>query len=139
MARQTLYAYVDGSDLHEVAAEIEALLDEYVAQANWVLARPKLVNQIHELDESYRPGDLPDWDLGLNLDLPPPGSEPLGWFQDIEQIARLVGQVATHTGREFIIGVGDSDTGVTEDLFYVQDNELDLEGLRLTFGIGPRA
>src|SRR5688572_3873452 len=108
---QTLYGYVDGSDLDEVADEIETALDTLVASATWVCGRPKIVNQIHERDESCGPDDLADWDLGLNLDVPDPGSEPAGWFQDVEQVARLLGQVVARTGREFVIGIGDSDTG----------------------------
>ncbi len=31
MARHTLYAYVDGSNLHDVAAELESHLERFVA------------------------------------------------------------------------------------------------------------
>src|SRR5262245_34471673 len=93
MARRTLYAYVDGSDLDEVADEIETVIEALVASTTWALAPPRIVNQKHERDESYGPEDLTDWDLGLNLDLPDPASEPAGWFEDVEQVARLAGQV----------------------------------------------
>lgn len=138
MARQTLFAYVDGSDLSEVAETIESALETLVASTSWVLTKPKVVNQVHERDDSYRPEDLTDWELGLNLDLPDPDAEPAGWFEDVEKVARIVGQIAQRTRRGFIIGIGESDTGVSEDLFYVENDELDLERLRDVVGVGSR-
>jgi hypothetical protein len=138
MARQTLYAYVDGSDLDEVADEIEVMLDVLVGSTPWALEVPRIVNQKHERDDSYGPEDLTDWDLGLNLDLPDPGAEPADWFQDVEQVARVVGQVVVRTGREFVIGVADNSTGVTEDLFDVENAEPDLAELRAIIGTGSR-
>jgi len=134
MARQTLYAYVDGSDLHDVAEEIEAALDALVASTAWLVARPTVVNQLHERDDSYGPEDLTDWDLGLNLDLPAPDHEPAGWFHDVEQLARVIGQIAVRTGREFVIGISDGDTHAAEDLLCVEDGEPDLEELRAALG-----
>ena len=135
MARHTLYAYADGSDLHDVADEIEALLTALVASEPWMIARPWVVNQLHERDEGDRPEDLPDWDLGLNLDLPDTDSEPAGWFQDVERIALGLGRIAVCTGREFVIGVGDNDTGISDDLFYVEDGAPNLDELRAVIGI----
>ena len=135
MARYTLYAYVDGSDLDEVATEIETALEALIASTTWAFARPTIVNQKHERDDSYGPEDLTGWDLGLNLDLPDPGGEPAGWFQDVEQVARLVGQVVARTGRQFVIGIGDGGTGLTEDLFFVEDGEPDLAELRAVVGV----
>jgi len=136
MARHTLYAYVDGSDLDEVADSIQVALEKLVAASSWAFVRPRIVNQKHERDDSYRPDDLTDWDLGLNLDLPDPGVEPTGWFQDVEQLARLVGQIVTRTGREFVIGISDNATGVAEDLFDIEDDHPDLARLRAVIGSG---
>ena len=136
MARHTLYAYVDGSDLDEVADSIQVALEKLVAASSWAFVRPRIVNQKHERDDSYRPDDLTDWDLGLNLDLPDPGVEPTGWFQDVEQLARLVGQIVTRTGREFVIGISDNATGVAEDLFDIEDDHPDLGQLRAIIGSG---
>lgn len=138
MARHTLYAYVDGSDLDDVADEIETTLEALVASTPWAFLRPTMVNQVRERDDSYGPQDLTDWDLGLNLDLPDPAAEPVNWFQDVEQVARLVGQVVARTGREFVIGIRDGSTGVAEDLFNVENDEPDLAELRAVIGVGPR-
>jgi hypothetical protein len=136
VGRHTLYAYVDGSDLDEVVDEIEQLLAALVAREPWVIAQPWVVNERHERDESHGPEDLDDWDLGLNLDLPDTGSEPAGWFQDVERVARIVGQVALRTGREFVIGIGDNETGISEDLFHVRNGDADLDELRAVTGRG---
>lgn len=138
MARHTLYAYVNGSDLHEVADDIELALEALVASTPWALLRPRIVNRKHKRDDSYGPEDLTDWDLGLNLDLPDPGAEPAVWFQDVEQVAQVVGQIVARTGRKFVIGIGDSSTGVTEDLFDVESGEPDLAKLRTIIGVGLR-
>jgi hypothetical protein len=42
------------------------------------------------------------------------------------------------TGRVLVIGVGDSSTGVTEDLFDVKNGEPDLAQLRAILGVGSR-
>jgi hypothetical protein len=134
MPRRTLYAYVDGSDLDDVAAEIQTALETRVAAATWRVA-PTIVNQRHERDDSYGPDDLADWDLGLNLRLPDPGEVPAGWFGDVEQIARLVGQIAERTARTFVIGISEDDSGITEDILDVEDSEPDLRALRAIIGV----
>jgi hypothetical protein len=139
MARHTLYAYVDGSDLDEVANQIETVLGGLIASSTWTLETPRIVNQKQERDASYCADDLTDWDLGLNLDLPDPGTEPPGWFQDVEQVARIVGQVVVGSGRQFVIGISNSNTGVSEDLFDVENSDPDLAELRAIIGVGPQA
>jgi hypothetical protein len=134
MPRRTLYAYVDGSDLDDVAAEIETALETRVAAATWRVV-PTTVNQKHERDDSYGPDDLTDWDLGLNLELPDPGEVRAGWFGDVEQIARLVGQIAERTARTFVIGISEDDSGITEDILDVEDSEPDLRALRAIIGV----
>jgi hypothetical protein len=45
MQRHALYAYVDGSDLEDVAAPIEERLLVLAAAPGWVTSRPTVVNQ----------------------------------------------------------------------------------------------
>ena len=59
MQRHTLYAYVDGSDLEDVAAPIEERLVELAAAPDWVTSRPTVVNQKTDVPGSH-PDDLPD-------------------------------------------------------------------------------
>jgi hypothetical protein len=138
MSRHTLFAYVDGSDLHEIADALEGRLRAFVEGRRWVAGEAWVVNQQLEADESCtNPEDLPDWDLGLNLHLPDPGTEPAGWFSDVEAIARFLGNLHEEFGRAFVIGVGDAQTGIAEDLFCVADSSPDLEMLARVIGLGP--
>ena len=134
MQRHTLYAYVDGSDLEDVAAPIEERLVELAAAPGWVTSRPTVVNQKTDVSGSH-PDDLPDWDLGLNLTLPDTGDEPDGWFGDVERIAEYLAKLHSTFAREFVIGIADNVTGATEDLFFVESDAPDLSRLRSAIGV----
>jgi hypothetical protein len=136
MPRHVLYAYVEGSDLDGIAEALEARFAGFVASRSWLSASASVVNQQHGPDPTMQPGDLPDWDLGLNLELPDPGREPRGWFGDVEAIARFLGTLQRDCGRGFIIGIADTETGITEDLFHVSTDSLDLDNLRAIIGVG---
>ncbi len=134
MQRHTLYAYVDGSDLDDVAAPIEESLFMLAAAPGWVTSRPIMVNQKANASGG-RPGDLPDWNLGLNLELPDAGAEPDGWFGDVERIAEHLSKLHLAFDREFVIGIADNVTGVTEDLFFVESDAPDVDRLRSAIGV----
>ena len=89
-----------------------------------------------EDDASLRPGDLPDWDLGLNFDLPDPPLEPEGWFDDVERIVMFFAELRSTTGRDFVIGVADNERGFSEDLFSINTASPDLGLLRRMVGVG---
>ena len=134
MQRRTLYAYVDGSDLEDVATAIEERLLVLAAATGWVTCKPTVVNQRTNVPGS-RPGDLPDWDLGVNLPLPDPGAEPEGWFGDAEHIVGHLAKLYSAFDREFVIGIADNFRGVSEDLFFVESGMPDLERLRSAIGV----
>jgi len=136
MPRHSLYAYVDGADLEDVAASLEARFTQFAGGRHWVAGNASPVNQRHGEDTCTQPGDLPLWDLGLNLELPDPRAEPRGWFTDIEEIARFLGTLHRESGRSFIIGIADTETGITEDLFDVSTESPDLGRLRAIIGVG---
>lgn len=137
MPRHALYAYVDGSDLHDVEAVLMKRLSSFLDSHAWVCSDAKVVNQHGDADDpSLGPDDLPDWDIGLNFALPDPGSEIPGWFADIEATAQFLAQLHVDTGRDFIIGIGDTTTGVSDDLFFVQSASPDLAKLRQIIGVG---
>jgi len=133
----TLFAYVDGFDLRDVADEVETLCEAFVADWRWQFGAPRVVNRRLETDERHTSNDLPEWELGINMDLPDPGCEPLGWFSDVEAIAGFLGRLHARTGREFVIGIADSQHGYSEDLFTVQSEHPDLEQLRQIIGVRP--
>ena len=138
MPRHTLFAYVDGSDLDDIADALEARLRAFVEARRWVAGEAWVVNQRLEADASCtEPEDIPSWDLGLNLHLPDPGMEPAGWFADVEAIARFLGNLHGEFGRDFVVGIGDAQTGIAEDLYCIADGSPDLEMLARLLGLGP--
>ncbi len=99
MQRHTLYAYVDGSDLDDVAVAIERELVALANSSGWVASRPIVVNQ-KSVHAGSRPGDLPDWDLGVSLTLAEPGLEPTDWFADIERVVARLTHLHSKFGRD---------------------------------------
>jgi hypothetical protein len=134
MPRHTLYTYVDGADLEDVATMLEARFTEFVASRRWVAGVASVVNQRHGQDACPQPGDLPLWDLGVTLQLPDPGAESPGWFADIEAVAQFLGTLHRESGRDFIIGIADTEAGITDDLFTVSTDSPDLGRLRAIIG-----
>ena len=62
------------------------------------------------------------------------GETPEECFRDIEAIALFLKELNRATGREFIVGIGDTVTGISEDLFSVGSRPLDLNSLREALG-----
>jgi hypothetical protein len=136
MARHTLYAYVDGANLHAIAGELESRFERFVRGQTWRVRTPTIINQRHPEGYTFRRGDVAGWDLGLNLDLPDPGGEPPAWFSDVERIANFLGELNAAVGRDFVFGIGDNEQRYSEDLFYVNSPDPDLKTLRMIVGVG---
>ena len=98
---------------------------------------PHIVNQHRAGDPSLQPGDLPGWDLGMKLTLSDPGNETPGWFSDIIAIAEFLATLTSEFEREFVIGVADTQTGINEDLHFVESTDAGLDRLRAIIGVGP--
>ena len=135
MSRHTLFAYVDGADLEDVAGSLEARFTQFVGSRRWVAGHASVVNQRHGEETCTQPGDLPLWDLGLTLALPDAGAESAAWFSDVEAVARFLGTLHGECGRSFIIGMADTETGISEDLFDVSTASPDLGRLRAIIGV----
>lgn len=136
MPRHTLYAYVEGADLDAVVGPLEARFGAFVEGRRWVAGKAWVVNQRHGQETCMQPGDLPLWDLGLNLSLPDPGTEASGWFADVEAIASFLGDLHGAFGRDFVMGIADAKAGAAEDLFSVSESSPDLARLRTIIGVG---
>lgn len=132
VSRFVLLACVDGSDLHEFAERIRRDLDQLVASHHW--SRPTwVVDEIAQHDRSLQPGDLPDWTLGVNHELPDDHTAD-GWFQDVERIVFTIGGIAAATGRTFVLCLADTQSGNVEDFASLPGDRVDLEKLRLALG-----
>ena len=136
MTRHVLYAYIDGADLQGVAEVLDSRLAEFVEGRKWIAGRAWAVNKLHKDDAPLTDGDLPVWDLGINLQLPDPDKESPGWFADVEAIAAFVGTLRREFNRDFVIGMVDTQTGITDDLFDVSTDSPNLASLRALIGVG---
>jgi len=63
MAKHILYAYVDGSDLHDAADRLIARFNAFIERRTWVSPKVLFVNQVRELEEDADPEFLPVWEL----------------------------------------------------------------------------
>ena len=138
LTRHILYAYVDGSDLVEVAEPLVERFETFISSRQWVSATPTVVDQI-DSDQEYSPGELHHWDLGLNLILPDLSSDPPTWYPDVEAIAIFLGSLHSDFQRGFVIGIADTRTGVSEDLFDISSDQPDLQCLRAILGVADGA
>jgi hypothetical protein len=135
-AAYTLYAFVEGFDLDEVASHIEGELRGMVAAGDWRWKEPAVVNERHPRTLESKPDDLPPWELGVTIALPDPGKEPVGWFVDVERTILFMAALHKQTGRDFVVGILDTKRGYSEDLFTVDSESPNLEELREIVGMG---
>lgn len=97
-----------------------------------------MVNQRREKHPPLRTGDLPDWDLGLNMHLP--DDEPPDWFADVETMVTFLAPLQEEIGRSFILGISDNERGFTEDLpFEIDSPSPNLTLLRQVIGVKAAA
>ena len=136
MPSHILYAYVDGSDLMQVSDELNARIIDFIDSRTWASGDIWQVNQRRSSKGSLDSQDLPEWDLGLNLRLPSPGSEPAGWYSDVVAIAQFLGNLHDDTGRDFVIGIFDEENTVSDDLYFIDSGEPDLDAIRAIIGVG---
>jgi hypothetical protein len=127
MPKQTLFAYVQGTDLASVAETLLARFDALAAERTWVAKDVWVVNQ-------QFPGDPPEWDLGFNLALAAPRTRPASWVEDVVAIVTLFGALHGETGRTFVIGIQDDKEDTVKDLFFVDSARPDLEKLKSALG-----
>src|SRR5262249_7830537 len=136
MPLDTLYAYVDGADIEEIAADLETRFTAFIDSRRWWFGDAAwVVNRRYGRETCTRPEDLPLWDLGLNFSSPPPSPDLPCWFRDVEAIAGFLGALHRECGRDFVIGIANAKTGVSEDLFYVTTDLPDMAELRAIIGV----
>ena len=134
MAEDTIYFYIDGSDLHELAPLLRRRFADFLDARTWVADEAWFVDELHDDAEGLRPGELPDWDLGLNLRfVAPPEARPAGWFEDVAAIVAFLRTLSAETGRSFVLGAS-FEGSRPEDLFHVDARPVDLAGMRAHLG-----
>lgn len=112
MRPQLWYAYVDGYDLDELEDE---LLGEFTAFAERFLqASVTVINRREAPHPDDRPGDLPVWDLGVNLEFRSLSR------RDVAELRAFLESLSRKTGRSFVIGSWDEVRRISEDLCTVE-------------------
>jgi hypothetical protein len=127
MAKSTLYAYVEGTDLDDVAPTLDARLEALVSTHTWRSDDVWVVNQ------RVTPRE---WDLGVNLTLPTAPRKNTGWIDDAAFLATSLGSLCRETGRKFVIGIHNPKTNAAKDLFRVESDAPDLAALRTALAGG---
>jgi hypothetical protein len=124
-----LAAYVDGSDLDDVAPTLRAAFERFAGSGAWPSPQVLVVDQ-RQPPDSAGPEFLPQWDLGLNLGLDHRPQSP-GSFAGVESLVGLLRQLAAETGREFVLSVCfRSEPWRQEHLTFVGPGPVDLPWLR---------
>ncbi len=123
-----LYVYVDGSDLSDLEDSLLQFFETFLL--SWGVQGARVINDKFERTPDLRPEDLPDWNLGLNLEfdsLPKP---------KLEELIRFLSELARKTGREFVIGCWDSESQISEDWCFIgEDSDLQIpEHLAAIYG-----
>jgi hypothetical protein len=112
-----VYAYVDGSDLEGVFAQIEAAGHEFLVSRAWSVPA-RFVSTHFARTPDLAEDDLADWHLGFNLDLPI-GEVHDSACQDIRAVARFVADLYPACQREFVFGIFNRRTNTDQDFVFI--------------------
>ncbi len=107
----TFYIYADGFDLDEIAPELLARIEAFVAPYS---GRVRVVDQREERKKESP--DWPDWDLGVNFEF-----ETLTTAER-KDLLLFFQHLSSEFGRDFIVG-GVLPSGQTEDFVSVSSGE----------------
>lgn len=105
-----IYAYVDGSDLHDVAVLLFRRLGEIARE----FPNVRVIDDRFEKTSDMHPDDLPDWNLGLNFDLD---------RDSVCYVSRLLENIrslAQESGRIFVVGYYDRHSKIDEDIGFIE-------------------
>lgn len=124
--RNILLVYVDGANLHDVAAGLEARFQEFAAKRVWSAQEVAVINQQRPPDPGDGPDDLPPWELGLNFTLPDKNEKTGGWIDDVRATVAFLVQMHSEFNRDFVLAVHDRVRGFNEDVSFVDSTTPDL-------------
>ena len=123
MRKDTIYLYVDGSDLDESEAELTAAFAGLATE--WRNSPLSLVNEWRAQDGATHSEDLPEWFLGLNA------KADAVTEVDLDLLLRFAKDLAAQTGRDFVFGLADQHMHSSEDLCFIGANAGDRERLMM--------
>ena len=132
---EIFYAYVDGADLDSVAVMIAQSLEHFIKNRGWSCKAPWVVNQRDAADINSNDGDLPLWDLGLNMELPSPSEISVGWFEELTLTLKHLQKICATHDRELVLGISNPLTGISEDILYLTSTDFELDELAWALGV----
>ena len=135
MPQYTLFAYVDGADLEDVAESLEARFRQFARSRRWIASHPTIINRRFGKVQVTQSGLTELLRLGLTLELPEIGTELPGWFADVVAVARFLGALHLEFGRTFSLGFVDPETDRTEELFGAATGPSDVGKLPVITGV----
>ena len=131
MAKNTLYAYFLGDDFSSVADPFVERANQFIQSRTWICPDLWAVNQRKPASDG-----VPEWDLGLNLNLPDPYHEPPDWFTDVEEIVIFCIACRAEFHHDFEIGISNNERHYSEVIIQITAEPPNLEYLRDFIGIG---
>jgi hypothetical protein len=127
---QTLFAYVEGFDHSEIEEKVVQLTNDFISSGAVRALDVWLVNQRRTALDGVE-----EWDLGVNLTLPDPGDEPVGWFSEVEAVLDHAVALRRETQCNIVVGAGDEPPGAAEDILVVDSDSPDVDYLRTFLGV----
>lgn len=132
MAKNCIYAYFLGNDFSSFADRFVERANQFIQSRSWICPAIWAVNQRGVTSDGVN-----EWDLGLNLDLPDPYSEPPGWFTDVEEIVIFCIACRMEFRHDLEIGISDNERRYSEFIIEITDEPPNLDYLRDFVGIEP--
>jgi hypothetical protein len=109
-----IYVYVDGSNLWNVEELLITRFQKFLT--TWGVDSARVINEKYPRTPDLHAEDLPDWNLGINLDVVNLSRSR------IEELVKFLNELATESDCEFVIGTANFETGITDDLCFVGRN-----------------
>lgn len=132
MAKNTLFAYFLGNDFTQFDALFVTHANQFIPGRTWICPDVRAVNQRRTASDG-----VPEWELGLNLDLPDPYQEPFGWFADVEEIVIFCLACRAEFQHDMVVGISDNERHYSEDIIEITAEPPDLDYLRNFIGNAP--
>ncbi len=126
MAKNTLFAYVLGTEFGIVAGRLIERIESFISSRSWICSN------VHSVNQQRSPED---WELGINLDLPDPYQESPGWLEDVEAVVGFCAEQRLELNQDFIVGISDNEAGFSEDIIEIDSEKPNLDYLRKFIGL----
>jgi hypothetical protein len=123
------YVYVDGADLDQCEANLTQAFSEFAVTSN---LGAKVINDKYPRTPDLGPGDLSDWNLGLNFSTTAL-SETVA-----NELMSFLTKLSQQTDRDFVIGMWHPNKRIPDDLMFIGANSPMSKGTELCLMVNGR-